>query len=435
MDTGRRRKFFYGWVIVAGCMLLSAGGGILSGVISIFIKPVSEALGVDRSLFTLYTTINLLATMLVLPMAPGLFKKVRFKRLVLAGALVTGGAIFCFSFARSVYVFYGIAAVAGVGACFMNAVPIVILTSNWFVNNRGIATSISFSGMGISSICLSPVVSAVIIKFGWEAAYRIVAAAFLLFTVPAICFLIREKPEEMGLKALGTENADVPGGEAPGGEAPRGEAPAGAGSGFTRSETVKTKAFLLFAAGIFLSSLISYGVLQHFVSYLSDVGWEPTAAAGWFSALTVVMTVAKAFTGRLYEKEGIKKSCLLLSGMLFLALLVFGGAGKMPYLVIFILLFGLSSGLQIVPPTYMTNMFFGDRDYSANYGLVTTIYYCGMAAGVQLSALLFDCVKSYRPAWILYGALTLAMLALWLLAGKRAVEERRRLLQEEVELK
>lgn len=424
MGEKRKRKFFYGWVIVVGCMLLSAGGGILSGVISIFIKPVSEALGVDRSLFTLYTTINLLATMLVLPVAPNLFKKVRFKMLVLAGAFVTGGSIFAFSFAKSVFAFYAIAAVAGVGACFMNAVPIVILTSNWFVKNRGIATSISFSGMGISSICLAPVVSAAIVNFGWETAYRIVAAAFVLFTVPAICFLIREKPEDMGLKALGMEDAKGLGEDTP----------KGAGSGFTRSETIGTKAFWLFAVGIFLSSLIAYGVLQHFVSYLSDVGWTSTEAAGWFSVITVVMTAAKAFTGRMYEKMGIKKSCLLLGAMLFLALLVFGGAEKTPFLALFILLFGLSSGLQIVPPTYMTNMFFGDRDYSANYGLITTIYYCGMAAGIQLSAYVFDRIGSYRPAWILYAVLTIGMLVLWLSARKWAVEERKRLLHEDVEL-
>ncbi len=400
MEKKSRRKLFYGWIIVIGCMMLSAGGGILSGVISIFVKPVSEALGVDRGLFTLYTTINLLATMLVLPAAPNLFKKYRF--------------------AGNIVLFYVIAAVAGIGACFMNAVPIIILTSNWFVKNRGIATSISFSGMGISSICLSPVVSRTIINFGWQEAYRIVAIAFLAFTVPAICFLIREKPEDMGLKAYGEEESGL-----------RTET---AGSGFTRSQTVKTKAFLLFSIGIFLSSLISYGVLQHFVSYLTDIGLEPMKAAGWFSIITVVMTVSKAVTGRIYEKMGIKRACLLLSTMLFASLLILGRVDNILCLLLFIALFGLSSGLQIVPPTYMTNMFFGDRDYSANYGLITTIYYCGMAAGIQLSSYSFDYFKSYGPVWLLYAAFTAAMLILWLKAEKKAVMERKLLLHEDVAL-
>ncbi len=57
------------------------------------------------------------------------------------------------SFARSLVVFYVLSALCGFFSCFMNAVPIVILTSNWFVEKRGVATSISFSGMGLSACC------------------------------------------------------------------------------------------------------------------------------------------------------------------------------------------------------------------------------------------------------------------------------------------
>ena len=82
----------------------------------------------------------------------------------------------------------------------------------------------------------------------------------------------------------------------------------------------------------------------------------------------------------------------------------------------------------------LTNMFFGDRDYSANYGLITTIYYCGMAAGIQLSSYSFDYFKSYGPVWLLYAAFTAAMLMLWLKAEKKAVMERKMLLDEDVAL-
>ena len=157
-------------------------------------------------------------------------------------------------------------------------------------------------------------------------------------------------------------------------------------------------------------------------------------AAGWFSIITVVMTVSKAVTGRIYEKMGIKRACLLLSTMLFASLLILGRVDNILCLLLFIALFGLSSGLQIVPPTYMTNMFFGDRDYSANYGLITTIYYCGMAAGIQLSSYSFDYFKSYGPVWLLYAAFTAAMLILWLKAEKKAVMERKLLLHEDVAL-
>ena len=99
-------------------------------------------------------------------------------------------------------------------------------------------------------------------------------------------------------------------------------------------------------------------------------------------------------------------------------------------LVLFVLLFGISSGIQIVPPTYMTNMSFGDLDYSANYGLVTTIYFCGMAVGIQCSSMIFDSFGSYGPAFVLYIILTVIMLALWLISKKTAIAERKEKLGE-----
>ena len=65
-QTSRRGRLFYGWVIVLCCMLLSAASGILSGVLSTFFKPVSEALGVSRSAFSLTSTVLNLTIMLMM---------------------------------------------------------------------------------------------------------------------------------------------------------------------------------------------------------------------------------------------------------------------------------------------------------------------------------------------------------------------------------
>ena len=147
-QTSRRGRLFYGWVIVLCCMLLSAASGILSGVLSTFFKPVSEALGVSRSAFSLTSTVLNLTIMLMMPSVAGIFRRVPLQRTVICSAVFAATAVFCFSFARSLVVFYVLSALCGFFSCFMNAVPIVILTSNWFVEKRGVATSISFSGMG-----------------------------------------------------------------------------------------------------------------------------------------------------------------------------------------------------------------------------------------------------------------------------------------------
>lgn len=75
-QTSRRGRLFYGWVIVLCCMLLSAASGILSGVLSTFFKPVSEALGVSRSAFSLTSTVLNLTIMLMMPSVAGIFRRV-----------------------------------------------------------------------------------------------------------------------------------------------------------------------------------------------------------------------------------------------------------------------------------------------------------------------------------------------------------------------
>ncbi|MBR3128117.1 MAG: hypothetical protein IKF35_07680, partial [Solobacterium sp.] len=44
-----KKKIFYGWIIVAaGCVIMAATMGILSNCNSLFIKPISEDLGLSR---------------------------------------------------------------------------------------------------------------------------------------------------------------------------------------------------------------------------------------------------------------------------------------------------------------------------------------------------------------------------------------------------
>ena len=100
-QTSRRGRLFYGWVIVLCCMLLSAASGILSGVLSTFFKPVSEALGVSRSAFSLTSTVLNLTIMLMMPSVAGIFRRVPLRRTVICSAVFAATAVFLRSAAFS----------------------------------------------------------------------------------------------------------------------------------------------------------------------------------------------------------------------------------------------------------------------------------------------------------------------------------------------
>ncbi|MDD5953780.1 MAG: MFS transporter [Firmicutes bacterium] len=390
------------------CMLLSASGGIISGVLSTFIKPVSEQLQVSRAEFSLTSTVINLTIMLIMPFVAKILKCVPLKRTIIFSACISGTAIFCFSFAKNLAEFYLLSAICGFFSCFMNAVPIVILTSNWFREKRGVATSISFSGMGLSSMLLSPIAASVIEAYSWQTAYRVVGISFLLLSVPSSVFLIREKPQEIGLEPLGGQQA--------GQEKICFE-------GFEHRQVIRMKSFWLFAAAIALIPLTSYGVQQHAISYWSDLGYSATKAASWYSVMMAIGIVSKASMGAVYEKWKIRKASafVCLAACASYILMIF--CANPVALVLMVVLFGISSGIQITPPTYITNRLFGDRDYSMNYGTITMIYYLGMACGVPFSAFCYDRFHSYLPAWCIYSVLMLAVLVLIFKAERCARKE------------
>lgn len=414
MEKGNK-KLFYGWVIVFGCVLLTAASGIISSVMGVFIKPISEALGVSRSAFSLYATFLNVTVILIMPFVPTIYKKYPFKRLLTIAAILSGIGILLFSFASQLWMIYAVSVLIGASTSFLCAVPIVIMTSNWFVEKRGAATSIAFAGMGISSMILSPVAAALIERFDWQIAYRVLCAVYLLLMIPAIAFFVCEKPSMKGLQPLGYQGDD------------KNAAPV---TGFTRAQTVRTKSFWLFGLAIALLSLVSFGMQQHAVSLWTDIGYTPATATLWFSVMMGVGIISKASFGAIYDKHGIRKASAIAFGFVFFSILAFCLSRRPLFLILAVVLFGLGSGVQIVPPTFITNKLFGDRDYSANYGLITAIYYVGMSVGVPLSAFSYDTCGSYLPAWGLYAVLTVATLVLIFRSETVARKERFALLAE-----
>ena len=166
------------------------------------------------------------------------------------------------------------------------------------------------------------------------------------------------------------------------------------------------------------------------VTFWTDLGIDGETAALLFSITNGIGILSKALMGGVYDRFGVKKAsafCCLLTFISFVCLpmsksMVFAGASAV--------FFGLGSGIQIAPPTAMTNALFGDLDYSANYSVVTLIYFVGIAIGNLISAMLYDNFGSYNPAWILYAVMIVVTFGLWITAERVAESERRKILGE-----
>ncbi len=408
----KKKEIYYGWLVVFGCVLLSGTTGLLLGLNSIFLRPITQSLGGSRSAFSVTSTIYNCVVMVCVPFMPRLFRKQSFRKLLLLGCFSVGAAQMLYAVAPSYAVMYVLAAVSGLSSCLIGAVPIVILTSNWFVKNRGLATSVAFSGTGISTMIMSPIITSVILNHSWRSGYLVLGATCFCTSLIAILFLIRVQPSDMGLAPYGASES-------------QGTKEL---TGFTRAQMLRTKSFWIFATGIFMSSLTAYGVIYHLVTYWTDLGHSEETAALWFSLANGIGIFSKALMGGVYDRLGVCKASAVCCALTLISFMCLPLSKNATLAVIAAVFFGLGAGIQISPPTTMTNALFGDKDYSANYSVVTLIYFVGIATGNLLSAAIYDRSGSYASAWYLYAGMIVATFLLWLVADHVAKRERTKLL-------
>lgn len=406
MKRQNRSASLYCWVIAFACFLLSASSvGMLSYLNALFVTPVSEGLGISRGALSLGSTFSTVTTMLLLPFVGRLYDRFPMRLLVFLGSILGSCAHLCYSFAQNAALFYLGGVLAGLCACLAGAAPITQLLSNWFVEKRGLATGLAFTGSSLVTSLLSPVLSDLIAAQGWRMGYRCISAALLLTALVALA-LIRPTPESMGLLPYG-------------GKVQTGHAAASA-QGLTQKEALRHPAYWLLALGIFLFGLMTMGTQQQLVSYWLASGAEQSLAVGMYSAVLLSGVVGKLLVGHLYDRlpsPAATALCCTLSAGGYVTLLLYTGG---QWILIPAVLFGLSTAIQVILPSYLTRKFFGPRAFLSNAGPITMVLYLGVSVGSPATALVFDQTGSYRPAWILHALLSLAAMAALLGADKCA---------------
>lgn len=396
----KKNGLFYGWVILIYCMILSAcGTGILSYLNAVFVEPVTASLGVSRASYMLYSTFSTVTTMIFMPVAGVLYRKYAVKPLVILGALCGAGAMLVYSLARHVYGFYAGGILAGLSVCLCGALPMTMVLNNWFVEKRGLVTGIAFMGSAIASAVLSPVISSMIVSSGYQTGYRFLSVLFLVLLVPTTLLVLKVKPADKGLVPYGSQEQD--------------KGQAAEKTGFPAAQVFRSPAFYLVCTAAFLLGLVTFGTQSQLVAYWVSIGIREDQASGVYSLVMVASAAAKMLLGGVYDRWGIAKGSAVFfsAGILALVCLVIFTEGWL--IIIPAVLFGMMTALQVLLTSYVVSRLFGEKCYSAVFGVLNTVLFCGVSVGVPLSALLYDLTSSYRTGWLVFaGFMAVAMAAI-----------------------
>ena len=409
MQTTKAKKpLYYGWVVVLGCsIVIGASTGLITNCAGIFIKPVTESLNVTRGAFTLYNTMSSIASICTVMLWGELFRRFPARRLMLLGSLVLSACIFGYSFATKLWHFYALAILYGLSSTPVLTVTIASLVSNWFVDKKGLAMGLAYSGSGVTAAIMTPILSSVVQNVGWRWGYRLLAVSGFAVLFVSVFVLLREKPSDMGLSPLNNHDADSL-------ENVKLLEPVG----LSKKQALKSPEFYMTAFGIAIFGGTTMGTNPHVISYLTDTGYSAATASTVSSIIMVVMIFAKIALGAVFDRIGAALSAIL-SGCCMVAslvsLMLCRGSAFMPF--VFAVCFGFGYSIGTVPASFLVIENFGAREFSAIYSISSMLSGIFSSFGPSITGALYDMSGSYDIVWPIYlGFICLAMASLALAA-------------------
>lgn len=404
MDTNKYRKFFYGWVVAFACMLIvGAATGFFSNCNGIFVKPVTEDLGISRFAFSLYSSISSLVSLVSLIIVGELLhKKPKLLRpLLLIGATVSAVTFFSLSFCSKVWHFYVLAVILGFVWPMLGGLTVTTLINNWFVEKRGFVTGIAYAGSGISAAIATPIVTEVVAGSGWRAGYRLLGiSAAVLFALALL--LIRFKPEDIGQTALGADRLVSADGKLL------------SAVGLTRKEALKTPAFYLMVFAFMGNSFIGMSMSAHANACLTDIGYPKNTVALVMSLIMAIMIGGKILLGISFDRLGSVWGAFIVGSSVTLSALALRLAALSPIMPwVYALCFGFGFSTLTVPLPYFAGENFGMLEYAPIYSLSMVFANLASATSQPLAGAIRDVTGSYNTVWnieILLGVAATAAL-------------------------
>jgi MFS family permease len=156
-----------------------------------------------------------ITSIFVTPVVGCVTDRIGSRPVMIAGALLCGGAFITVALTEQPIVFYALfSIVVSVGYTLLGGVPAQTVVTRWFHRRRGIALALSSMGISVGGIIMVPLAQWLIDVCGWRMTLGVFGVGILLLMFPTVWLFMRDHPEEMGQTADGDDPL-MSGGSAP----------------------------------------------------------------------------------------------------------------------------------------------------------------------------------------------------------------------------
>jgi MFS family permease len=374
----------YAWVIVGVTFLVLLVSAGVRAVPAVLMLPLEQEFGWTRGTTSLALSVNILLYGLTGPFAGSLMARVGVRRVVLAALvlLATGVAIApLITHAWQLVALWGL--VIGVGTGLIAVVLAATVVNRWFVARRGMVLGILTASASTGQLVFLPILAQANARFGWRAAALVIAGAVAAL-IPLVAWLLRERPESVGLRPYGEASQPEPLRSAVG-DVPD-DVPTGALSALRG--VIGSRNFWILFVTFFICGASTNGLIgAHLIPAAHDHGIPQVRAASLLALMglcDLVGTTAAGWMSDRWDSRYLLAAYYGLRGMSLIFLPV-ALAGTDPALLAFAIWYGLD-WIATVPPTLrLANEAFGKTRAPIIFGWISGGHQLG-AAAIALSA-------------------------------------------------
>ncbi len=420
----QKTPVYYGWIILAisaTSMFFSGPGQTYS--ISVFIDYYINDFGLSRSLVSsIYSFATLLSGCLLFIMGR-MIDRFGHRKVTFIVALMLGFTCLWNSFiVGPIMLFIGFFMLRYWGQGSLVLLPST-LVPQWFIKQRGRAFSFLNIGGFMGALSIPALNTWLIYTWGWPTTWRIWAVVIILGFAPLAYYLIRNKPEDMGLLPDSPSGRELPRvqyqtmSQTPNkstdhsthqstdqstdeSSAPPGD-PSIVEESWTLGEAIRTRAFWFILISVCVPSMVGTGIIFHLFSIFSENGLS-RAAAPLVLGIMPFASFATSFVGG-FLIERFKLHYIL-------ALAFIGYTGSMIVLlfsfslftaILFAIAIGASNGFIAVGQGVVWPNYYGRKHIGSIKSIVMTALVIASALGPLPFGVAFDYFQSYTEIIIL----------------------------------
>ncbi|MBT98220.1 MAG: hypothetical protein CL902_06295 [Dehalococcoidia bacterium] len=402
--------FYYGWVVV-----FASGTAVFARMapnittLTIFILPMTEEFGWNRTLISGSVSAGALAALVLSPAVGWAIDRFGSRPVLVVSVLILVMAMTSMAWATVPVTFYF--AFASARVVFHTSAPIGASTvsARWFIKKRGRAIGIIFLCGAIGGLVFTMLSAQMIEHFSMKTAWLSIGFLVFVVSVAPSLFLVVECPEDMGLLP---DNEDPSEATTPAqGNSSEGLPAPEVGhndDSWTLAEAMKTRAFwILFFMGMAMFC-VNTGTNVHIGAYYRDQGLSLTFAAVAISFSWLVSAFGSVIWGWVLEKIEARRAystVFTILGVSTLYLLTVDSTAEA--LVAAALIGSVSSGSNVIISIMYAN-YYGRDSLGRIRGVSETGVLLGQAAGPLLAGILFDTRGSYSFVFMLFGGIALS---------------------------